>query len=462
MALDRQGHDRLADFFAGVSGHASGFQGTTFSYVALRDGDRWIVVTASLILHALAPTVTDRRFESPVAKAGVFALDSAKALEFLIELTNGPIETPHGALEFPAAAAGSPPRYAINHTPYNPVGNQARVDTAQIFGEQAERFIRQPGLDWSLRASTTPFDGLADLVSDFGVPAVGHTIAVNVVAHCGVMVDSSSNLVGTKAKLAVGLALGLDPNLAAAGVVVRNQREVQRLYFSGADLSWQHDAIRQIGEVMFEVPSGAILHCFASYGGITHHRYWVLDAIRTQNHRRTALEAADVSMQTIGEIFAEAKIDRGVARKFESAVSWLLWLLGFSPAHLGEVPRTQDAPDIVVATPLGHIAVVECTTGLVKNEKLLSLRERARAVRQRLEDSNMGWAHVLPVLVCARSNQEVEPERDGAAAMGITVVDGEDLHEFLRDRTPFPPDADRLFREIEDALAQRLSATSGN
>jgi hypothetical protein len=38
-------------------------------------------------------------------------------------------------------------------------------------------------------------------------------------------------------------------------------------------------------------------------------------------------------------------------RDLESGIAWLLWMLGFSVAHLGGTDRTQDAADLIATTP---------------------------------------------------------------------------------------------------------------
>lgn len=455
VALDSNGRAQLDEFFAGIACHASAFQHATFSYVALPDRDRWVVLVGSLVLHALAPTMPSRRFDSAKARAGMFHLDNAAdALSFLVRITEGTIDTPHGPLDFPATAGTTPPRHGVNHVPFNPIGNQARLDTALLMGEQAATFIHQPVLDWSLKASSPPYNGLSDLLSDFALPPESAAIAVHLAAQCAVMIDVSSSANGNTATLAVGLASGLDPKLASAGVIIHHGRVLERRHIPSADFSWRQDALRQVGEARLEIPTGALLHCFANYDGIAHHHFWVADPAQSQNHRRVVLETINYGIQTISDMIVEARAEPGAARKFESAVAWLLWLLGFSPAHLGDTAKVQDAPDILVATPSGHIAVVECTTGLVTNEKLSKLRARALAIRQRLDASNLGWSRVLAVLVCARGEQDVEHERDRAARMGIVIVDGDDLLSQLN-RTKFAPDADRVFAEAEQSLAQR-------
>ena len=53
-------------------------------------------------------------------------------------------------------------------------------------------------------------------------------------------------------------------------------------------------------------------------------------------------------------------------------------MLGFSVVHLRSTTRMQDAADLLATTPSGHIAVIECTTGLLKAEDKLALLMIAR------------------------------------------------------------------------------------
>jgi hypothetical protein len=120
----------------------------------------------------------------------------------------------------------------------------------------------------------------------------------------------------------------------------------------------------------------------------------------TQNARRAAYEAFDPSLQTLRSIIPGGPIRGRDARELESAVAWILWMLGFSVVHLGSTTRMQDAADLLATTPSGHIAVIECTTGLLKAEnKLALLHDRSHAVRRALDASGARHLRLLTVMV---------------------------------------------------------------
>lgn len=114
----------------------------------------------------------------------------------------------------------------------------------------------------------------------------------------------------------------------------------------------------------------------------------------------------------------------------------------------------SDAADVLVTTPQGHFAVVECTTGVLKAEhKLARLVERSEAVKQKLLLSNNQHLRVLPVIVTTKSREEVRGELEDAQRAGIVVVTRDDLPTLVS-QTLRPPDADQLFAEAETTIRE--------
>jgi hypothetical protein len=131
-------------------------------------------------------------------------------------------------------------------------------------------------------------------------------------------------------------------------------------------------------------------------------------------------------------------------------------MLGFSVAHLA-TPRMRDAADLLVVTPNGHFAVVECTTGLLKAEnKLAQLHARAESVRRSLASSNSGHLRVLPVIVTSRPAAEIKADVEAAERLGISIATREVLDEALN-RTLIQPNADQIYLEAEQTTAAALA-----
>jgi hypothetical protein len=122
---------------------------------------------------------------------------------------------------------------------------------------------------------------------------------------------------------------------------------------------------------------------------------------------------------------------------------------GFGVANLGSTAKTQEAPDLLGTTPVGHLMVVEVTTGLLRAEKkLTNLHDRAQSIRRSLTASSNTHVRVLTVMVTSKTRAEIEPELEQAEKWGIYVVTKDDF-EGLLTRTLFLPKPDQLFEETE-------------
>jgi hypothetical protein len=136
----------------------------------------------------------------------------------------------------------------------------------------------------------------------------------------------------------------------------------------------------------------------------------------------------------------------------ELAISWVLWMLGFSTTHIGGTSKTADAPDLIAATPSGNLLVVECTTGILKEDSKLShLFQRAEKVRQSLAASGNAHLHVLPIIVTTKTADEIKPEVEQAHKVGVLVATIEDF-ESLLNRTRLFPDPNGFYAHLEETL----------
>ena len=171
-----------------------------------------------------------------------------------------------------------------------------------------------------------------------------------------------------------------------------------------------------------------------------------------QNPQRSVYEAFDDKLEILKDFLAKSKSRGRDARDLETSVAWLLWMLGFSVAHLGGTKKTQEAPDLIATTPRGNFAVIECTTGLLKAEnKLALLVERTEVMRRRLEASGNRHLHILPVIVTSKSQEEIKADLEQAEKFGVFVLTRESLEEALR-RTLFFPNAEALFAEAKQSV----------
>jgi hypothetical protein len=303
-----------------------------------------------------------------------------------------------------------------------------------------------------------PYDGLPDLLNEFQLGQLRSVSSVEVAAFNVAAIDASSTVEGETAKLAIRVANGIPTEKVSINYRVLDQgRVVKRDRLGGDKFHWNATPDHQSGTIEFAVPRAAVLHCIAVYSGVAQKYYWVADPATFQNARRAAYEAFDPGIESLKDIFSKAQGRGAEARNFEAAISWLFWMLGFGPAHLGGTPRTQEAADLVMCTQSGNFAVVEVTTGLLKAEnKLALLHDRTQSMRRNLDASNNRHLRMLPVIVTSKTQEDIRPDLEQAEKWGIYVLAREGL-ERLVERTLQLPNSDQLYEQAEQAVRSALA-----
>jgi hypothetical protein len=200
------------------------FGNAGFSYLAVRLGEDFVLLRARLFLNLTPSAVPLPHFRSPSVRAGHYKLaELGLDVQGLIErLCVGLLNTPDGELRFPGG------NYTASFVPFHPdaLQNQVRHNVLTIMGEQAET-IRQPDIDWEIKAASRPYEGLQELANELGLgPLTERSVYVEIFAPNISAIDTKmSKVAGTNADIQVVLAKGLNTGLVTLGY---------RIYLPGA------------------------------------------------------------------------------------------------------------------------------------------------------------------------------------------------------------------------------------
>jgi hypothetical protein len=108
--------------------------------------------------------------------------------------------------------------------------------------------------------------------------------------------------------------------------------------------------------------------------------------------------------------------------KFEQGVAALLFMLGFAPA----LPIETNSPDIVVATPTGRVAVVECTIKTADfATKIGKLVDRRTSLSKALAAADIPF-QVVALLVCRQPRDQMVATNEDLTAKNVLLLAGED------------------------------------
>ena len=200
-------------------------------------------------------------------------------------------------------------------------------------------------------------------------------------------------------------------------------------------------------ELELENTDSAIL--MVTYAGHLVRRQWVIDPDKAINARLVAMQTFDKDLKQL----RQALLDSTDAVKFEQGVSALLYLLGFTPSPILET----HAPDILVSTPSGAIAVVECTTRMSDfSGKVGKLVDRRQILTTQLEASGHA-RRIQAFLVSSQTRAQVAADLARIVALQITLLTREDIVEGLN-KVRLPSDPDRLLDDAFRRIAAQHSA----
>ncbi len=455
MTILAQHQAFIDDFFNAIEPLHGANQNLNFSYLAVKHGDDFYLVQGTFLFNTASSKTPFSHFRSDNVRAGNYRLSELHldARGLVGALISGEVPTPDGKLHFSGNDAGN---YGVTYDPFHPEGLkvQSRYNVLTILGGLQAAYIRQPLLDWEIRASSAPYDGLQELLFEYKLGVLRSVASVEVIAFNVAAVDFVGSVVsGSKARVGIFLAHGLSTENVTLGYRIFSQGHVEkRSIIQGGAFQWTKTADHQYGSSEIDVPSAAVLHCFVSYYGIAQQFAWVFDPTTVQNPKRAVYNIFDSKLDTLNDFLSKSGAKGRDARDFECGIAWLLWMLGFSVAHLGATDRTQDAADLIATTPQGDFAVIECTTGLLKGDNKLSLLiDRAERVRQGVVASNNKHLRVLPVIVSSRARAEISADIEQAEKLGVLVISREDLEQAVGS-TPVLPNAGQFYEEALKAV----------
>jgi hypothetical protein len=219
MSLHPTSRKFVEDFFAALAPYETAFQHIGFSYLAVKFGEPFQIVRARIFLNTSQPTAPPPHFKSTHVRAGNYPLtELGFDLRGLIDhLVTDILETPDGPLHFPSAPGG---HHAASFTPFHPDGltTQTRYNVLTIMAG-ATGYIRQPEIDWEIKAASRPYEGLQELAHEFGLGILDpRPPYVEVIAYNVAVIDAQHSTVsGNSAHVQVNLAKGLEHKRVKVG-----------------------------------------------------------------------------------------------------------------------------------------------------------------------------------------------------------------------------------------------------
>lgn len=458
MGISLQVQESLDNFFAGISDWREGYVQARLSYVGIRKEGKIAIVSAQINLALVVNEPPRALFDAANVVAGEWDIpQETVSIEQVIDdilSEEGLLVSGHERMGLRAGADRPISSSLPSLLHHAGLKTQRRLVVLTLTGSGRHELIRQPDLDWQLKAAPMPFESIQELITVYraGSPQGDYSI-LEVVANSAVLTSENIEVRGDTARIGVCVGARLNRSLARVGFRAVSRTGVTRGAFDGEQLSWHEQSGIAIGLADVKVEPGSVVECIASYKGEAHHVTTHMDKDHIQNPRMIVLRAVEHSTEVIQNYLLPDLPGRArSADDFETAVGWVLWALGFAPVSFGLNPKTRDAFDVVANDDRGNFLVVECTLGLLKAESKLSrLMARAARVRDDLMRNNLGHLRVLPVIVSAMNRDHLTADLEAARQLGAVVVAREDLERALVLMERFPK-ADHWFDRAAGTL----------
>lgn len=300
-----------------------------------------------------------------------------------------------------------------------------------------------------LRLASPPFDGLSDLcswlqLSDTRTNGQASSITLRIGPPVDVIFDQTQV---NRNILQVTLSAHSHFNIDSIELALREfpGQGIETRKHVGDLVTWKRgNKGRRTGTLKLTLINANSVLIMLVVGGRTVRRRWFDDPDKAVNSRFVATQLFDKDLKQLKLVV----LDSTDAFRFEKGIASLLHLLGFASA----IQIETEAPDIIINTPEGRLAIVECTTKISDFQKKLGkLVDRRNALTANLELTGHNF-QVGAFLVCGLPRGQIAVEERLLTQHQVTLLCKEDLaRAFEQLRTPTSPD------EMFNQAASRLT-----
>jgi hypothetical protein len=427
----------------------------TIRYIVFKNdiGQRWLA-NASIDVNPL-PHLQNSKFEieQPGISAGQIELNgqSRKQVLDLLDLAAQGTINIHGG---PCSLFLESDLYF-----YSEIATQDRwfYDlNLQVMGERPKHPINIDfiEIDNQLRRSSPPFDGLADVTAWLNLTTprstdIQSSIKIRVGPPIDIIIEQCSL---TNNELTLVLHAHPELDISGVGLAVRSMpgNGLAGRKQAASQIKWNTAIFgRKEGLAHIKVEEADNSLVILMLGNETVRRQWFIDPGKARNSRLVATQLFDNELRRLKKVI----FDNNDPREFEKGIASLAFLLGFASAQQVE----SDAPDLIVTTPSGRIALVECTMKTADfTAKLGKLVDRRQALSKAFE-SNRHHAKIYAILICALPRDQIKHAPAELSDHSVALVTKEDLSAAFN-QLRHPVDPDNMFDALDNRFATARSA----
>lgn len=435
------------------------FQSLSVNMFAVKSEDKWVVRYSSIVFMPLDKT--DKlpdvfvKTENVMACRRTFSISADDVENFIANIEQSKIIIDCGDEVIQIDLAdGYRPYYHPEHHPEHP--STERIPTLQYVKDYNFQSIDALFMDQELRMCDRPYEGLDDLLSELLIPQqykYENRILLDLVIRAPIVLGEETKIEGNRANIIIVASPYINVANFKLGLrVLKENAAPDRLKINISEGEWKKENNLKVLYIEKELDAPLAAQAFLTYNNEPILRLWITDPNKSLNYRVAIHRRLDTSFNKLKKLLFPNKTE---SRNLEKGAAQLFWLHGFYVTHYGEKESIQEGPDLIIETPNGMMAAIECTI-LVSDidQKLSKLTQRTQKVRKALDEAYRQDKTILPVLFTNMTQEELEPYMDKAANHEVAIATSENIDYFLQ-LLDLPMQPDTVFQELESLVHQK-------
>ncbi len=407
-------------------------------YLACQEGEVVKIIDAAFFLYPLPPEkIHNFSVQAGQLVAGQEILHSLSRREVLLRLESAA----NGEIAIGGQIVRLAKQSALQYYSEQSFGDTWFTELhLQVTGQRLDPLpsVEAACIDTALRNANPPFDGMEDLsswlrLSDRRISGRESAINIRIGPPVDILFDQTS-LHGNTFSLAFTAHPKFDVSRIGASIREFPGNGIESRRQVGSSVKWSRSQKgRRAGKLTAVLSNADSVLVMLTLGTRTIRRQWFADPDKALNTRYVTTQFFDKELKQLRQVL----LDSSDSVRFEQGVASLFYLLGFA----GAIQVETHAPDILLTSPSGMIAIIECTTKISDfQNKLGKLVDRRNALLASLNAT--GNIHrVGAFLVCGLPKAQIAAEDRLLNQHQVTMLCREDLAQSLLSlRTPKSPD----------------------
>lgn len=288
-------------------------------------------------------------------------------------------------------------------------------------------------LDLELLGNKIPYENVSDLLFSLSLPTdafqSGQSIPRSTyIISPPVLIEERSSISASEANVFVRCNSHVNSDDIEMSIRAFNRSaQPDRIPIAKSEIKWEKAGNWKTGVTKIDLSDHPLAAVHLSFNKDFLCTWYIRDDANSLNNRLLVHKV----FHRDGTLQKALKNESG--NNFEAAVTALLSLYGLNCVTYGPLRDFSAGPDIIAYSGAGHLYVIECKGGAIKEGKLHELKLRFDNVLKTVKHHGIDIKYAVPVLVTSLQRDQTRAKWSEAAELGISLVCEENLERLVHE-----------------------------